>query len=645
MSHIKTVFSFGWKYLRRYWRRLAIGMLLGILFGATNASFVWATKTLVDRLKEEPAMHDTEFAAAAAVQPTAQAPPPAAPKPAHPTNTSGQPFKKRFQQHLKVALDSWLPRLGRPLDWRQVIGGILFLPLLVTVRSVTNYLSSYCIGWASERMINDMRLDVLDKLSSLSLDFFTRTSTGDLLTRINGDTAALLRCLRLGAADLVKETISLIGLLGAMLWLNWKLTLFAMTFVPFCLFPLLVLARKARQASRASRGGEILQTSQLVELVAGIRIIKAYLLEHAQIERYRKISRELVRQGMRGLRAKEMTTPLIEIISMLGLGVLVVFIFQTQTGIGVFVGFLMGMMAFFASVKKLAGVHILFEQAAPGVQRLVEILGMQPTVKEPAQPKTLTSFRTAIAFENVSFAYSKRPVIHQLTLRIPRGSKVGIAGPSGSGKSTLVNLLFRFYDPTAGAIKIDGTDLRDLSFRDLRQLMALVSQEVILFDQTVAENIACGKPDATRVEIEAAARAAYAHEFICQLGKGYDARVGERGVTLSGGQRQRLAIARAFIRNAPILVLDEATASLDSEAEAEVQRAIDHISENRTVICVAHRLSTLATCDLIIVMAEGRIVEQGGFTELLQAGGTFAAMARRQGIFAAKEALPGQRGA
>jgi subfamily B ATP-binding cassette protein MsbA len=509
---------------------------------------------------------------------------------------------------------------------------MLFLPILVFIRGVTNYLSSYCIGWASERMINDMRLDVLEKLSTLSLDFFTRSTTGDLLTRINGDTASLLRCLRSGAADLVKEGVSMISIFCALLWINWKLTLLAMAFVPFCLFPLLVLARKARRAAHSARGGEILQTSQLVELVAGIRIIKAYLLERVQIERYRKISRELVRQGMRGLRAKELTTPLVEVISMLGLGLMLIFIFKMNVKLSSFVGFVSGLVFFFVPVKKLAGVHILFEQAAPGVERLIQILQMQPSVQESPQPRVLKEFRSGITFEGVVFGYAKRNVIRDLTLEIPRGNKVGIAGPSGSGKSTLVNLLFRFYDPRQGAIRIDGINLRELRFQDLRKLLALVSQEVILFDQTVKENILCGRMDATPAEVEAAARAAYAHEFIAQLPQGYDTRVGERGVTLSGGQRQRLAIARAFIRNAPILVLDEATASLDSEAEAEVQRAIDNISENRTVVCVAHRLSTLATCDRVIVMVEGRIVEQGGFQELVSAGGTFAAMARRQGI-------------
>jgi ATP-binding cassette, subfamily B, bacterial MsbA len=611
MGHIKLVFRFGWPYLKRYWARLVLGVAIGMLFGLTNASFVWATKTIMERL-EPP----EKAVAKAQLKP-------------------GPPKVKvsaEITQRINRTLDPWLPKIGRDLDWRQVVGGILFMPLLLLVRATTGYASSYCIGWASEHMVNNMRLDVLQKLSSMSLDFFTDSTTGDLLTRVNGDTAALLRCLRLGAADLVKESITLVALFFTLLYISPLLTLFVMLFVPLVLFPVFVLAKKVRKASRSMRGSEILQTSQLVELISGIRIIKAYNLEREQIERYRKRARGILRKGMRNLRARELTTPLIELIYMLGFGVMIIFIFYTKVGITDFVSFLVSMLLFFAPVKKLANVHIMFEQASFGVLRLAQLLQLEPSVKEPVNPKPIKEFKSALTFENVSFAYVKRPVIRDLNLTISRGRNLGIAGPSGSGKSTLINLLFRFYDPTGGSIKIDGLDLRQFAFAELRQLMALVSQDVVIFDTTVAENILCGRPGATQDEVEAAARAAYAHDFIKELPEKYETRVGERGVTLSTGQRQRISIARAFIRNAPILVLDEATASLDSEAEAEVQRAIDRLSENRTVICVAHRLSTLAVCDEVIVLTDGEIVERGGFDELLELEGVFASMARRQGI-------------
>ena len=621
MDNIKSVFRFAWHYLHRYWVRLLAGVLLGVVFGMSNASFVWATRTLINRFEPEIEVR-AEVTVVSEVNRTESA-----------ESVNGR--LARWGERMGGAIDAWLPRMGTPMSTQQFLGGLLLLPVLVGIRSSADYLSSYCMGWVSERVMRDMRIEVLDKLSSLSLAFFQRSTTGDLLTRINTDTAALLRCLREGTADLVKESISLVSVLAVLLWINWQLTLVAMVFMPLCLFPLLVLGRKARRASRASINAVVEQSSQLVELLGGIRIIKAYNLEAQQMTRYRESSKSLVRHGMKGIQAKELVNPLIEVISMLGLGVLVVYIFSTQTSTGDFVGLLTGLMLFFLPIKKLARVHIVFEQASVGVQRLRDLLGEQPAVREPVSPRALSGFQTEIRFEGVTFSYEPgRPVLSDLNLVLPRGARIGVAGASGSGKSTLVNLLLRFYDPDTGTISIDGVDLREFSLRDLRQFMALVSQDIILFDQTVAENIALGRPGATREEIEAAARSAYADEFIARLPHGYDARIGERGVSLSGGQRQRLAIARAFVRNAPILVLDEATASLDSQAEAEVQEAIERLEQNRTVLCVAHRLSTLANMDRIIVLAEGRLVESGTFQELLMAKGLFAAMARRQGLVA-----------
>ena len=623
MGNFKLVFNFGAHYLGRYWPRLSAGLLLGVLFGLANASFVWAAKTLADRF-EPPKVISAN---------------PAASAPERELEKVAPGFQKRLaglQNRVSQGIDAWLPRVNVPLDWRRIVGAMLFLPFLVLLRSSLDYGSGYCMGWVSERVINDLRLDVLRKFSTLSLDFFNRSTSGDLLTRINSDTAKLHYCLKSGTADIVKESVSIVGMIGMLLWLNWQLTLFALVFLPVCVVPLVVLGRKARRAAKASVKAEILQSSQLVELINGIRVIKAYCLEGQQVARYSKLARELVRHGMKGVQAREMVNPAIELVSMFGVGALIVYIFKTQTSIGAFTGFLYGMGAMFVSIKRLAKVHVLFQQAGVGVERLTEIMRHEPSVQEPSSPKPLTAFRSEIRFANVSFGYTlDRPVIRDFSFTIPRGMKVGVAGPSGSGKSTLVNLLFRFYDPTQGTISIDGTNLRDVSFRDLRHLVALVSQEIVVFDQTVAENIALGKPEATREEIETAANEAHAHEFIVHLPQGYDTRLGERGVNLSQGQRQRISIARAFVRNAPILVLDEATASLDSAAEAEVQRAIDHLAENRTVISVAHRLSTLANCDHVLVLAQGRIIEQGGFDELLRQGGIFAEMAARQGLSAA----------
>jgi ABC-type multidrug transport system fused ATPase/permease subunit len=596
--------------------RLASGVLLGVLFGASNASFVWATKTLAERLST------TEFATAPAEE------------------NRGSKDAPEFRQRafdradaaIQGALDLWLPRRGREMDWRQIVGGLLFLPALVAVRSVAGYTSAYYMGWVGERVVNDLRYDVLKKLSTLSLDFFHHNHSGELLTQIREDTAMLLRTLRAGFADLIKETVSIVSLFTILWLMDWRLTLFSMVFLPACLLPVIIFGNRARRASKASRKASISQFSQLVELVSNIRVVKAFNLEKTQLDRFRESSRQIVRQGVKGIQAKESVNPAIELISTVALGVLLVFLFATGRTVSDLVGFLTGLLLFYTPVKRLAGIHILMEQTSVSVQRLMSTLNEEPTLRDPAHPKVLKGFSDSIVFDRVTFAYRDEPVLRDVSLELPRGFKLGVAGASGSGKSTIVNLLLRFYDPTSGAIRIDGVDLREMSQHGLRELMALVSQEVILFDLTIAENIALGRPGATEAEIRAAAEAAFASEFIERLPEGYNTRIGERGVTLSGGQRQRLAIARAFVRNAPILVLDEATAALDAQSEAVVQAAIENLEQNRTVICVAHRLSTLTNMDQVIMLSEGRIVEKGTFAELLEARGAFAAMARMQGI-------------
>src|SRR5258705_636480 len=328
------VFGFGGKYLRRYWTRLLAGTLFGVAFGLSNASFVWATKTLMERF--QPAGTEAKLVVKSEAQ------------------KSG--WIKQHTEALRNAVngwvDPWLPRTGAKLDWRMITGTLLFLPMLVLVRSTADYGNGYCMGWVSERVINDMRLDVLQKLSTLSLGFFTRSRTGDLLARINGDTARLQRALRQGAGDLIKESIGGISLFVALVWMNWKLAFFTFAFMPLCLGPLFVLGRKARRAAKAGRNTEILQTSQLVELITNIRIIKGYNLERPQMDRYRKYSRELVRQGMKAVQAKELVNPLIEVIAMFGLGALVVVVFKTGTTVADFVGFLTAVMLFFITIKK-----------------------------------------------------------------------------------------------------------------------------------------------------------------------------------------------------------------------------------------------------------------------------------------------------
>jgi subfamily B ATP-binding cassette protein MsbA len=628
MGNIGTVFRFGGHYLRRYWTRLAAGIVFGILFGLTSASFMLATKEVVNRMTPAVAV------AAAAPETTSTNLSSTNAAPAGFTarfKAGAAAFKVRAETAADQLVDPWLPKSGRDIDWRQFLGGLLFLPLLAGMRGFCGYLSSYCMAWVSEHVVNDLRGDVLEKMSSLSLDYFNRSTTGDMLTRVSGDTGQLQKCLTL-SGDLVKEPVTLAGIFLGLCLLDWQLTLMAMVFVPLCVLPVIVLGRKVRKASNRGWDSSINQSSLLVEVLSGIRVVKAFGLESMLVRRFREISKRILHFRMKTVQAGEQMNPIIETVSMLGMGLLILYIIHKQLQLGDVVGYFTGMIFFYTSIKKLAGMHVMFQQTRIGVERLASIMTEQPSIKEDPQARPVTGFHSALRFENVTFAYGSIPVLQDIGLEIKCGQKLGVAGESGSGKSTLVNLVLRFYDPTAGSIQIDGLDLRQARIGDVRSQMALVSQEIVLFNETVADNIAYGKPGATRAEIETAAKAAFAHDFILQLPKGYETFIGEKGVTLSGGQRQRLAIARAFVRNAPLLVLDEATASLDSQAEAEVQAAIDRLEENRTVICVAHRLSTLTKMDRIIVLTAGRIVEQGTFNELLRQNGVFAAMARKQGI-------------
>jgi ATP-binding cassette, subfamily B, bacterial MsbA len=621
MTDLRKILRFVWPYFRRYRFRLFAGILLGMLFGVSNAVFVWATKTLIGRMSPPAAIVETVSSSPS-------------------VGASGQSVDRSEFDRIKGDLDRrvsgwadpWLPAVGRSIDWRQVVGGLLLFPLLAGIRGSVGYLGAYCMAWVSERVVNDLRVNVFKKLSGLSLEYFNDATTGDALTRVSGDTVTLQRCMSRGFSDLITEPFTIVAIAIALLLLDPQLTLAVVVFFPVVVVPVVVLGRKARRASRASRKVTVTQASQLVELLGGIRVIKAFGLEDRQIERFSRLSRDLLRNSLRGRKAKEQVNPIIETLAMLGIGLLVVYVSYQQASVEHMAGYLTGLVLLYTPVKKLAALHMMLEQTSISVERIIHILSEQSSVRESPHPVRLPRFQHSIRFDRVTFAYRDQPVLREVDLELRRGERVGVAGESGSGKSTLVNLMFRFYDPTHGAVRIDGHDLREVSLADLSRLMALVSQEIVVFDLTIAENIACGRTGATREEIEAAAKAANAHEFILRLPEGYETRIGERGVTLSGGQRQRLSIARAFVRNAPILVLDEATASLDSAAEAEVQSAIERLEENRTVLCIAHRLSTLASMDRIVVLAEGRVVEQGPFADLLRQGGLFAAMAARQGI-------------
>ena len=612
MENIRQIFDFGWPYVRRYWGRLALGILLGVVFGLFNATFVWGTKTLFERL--EPVETTVGIPKSDAVPGAWKA-----------------KLNALNERALAVA-DGWLPRVGVPLETKQVIGGLMFLPVLVFFRSGIGYASVYCLGWVSEYSVRDIKLDAHKKLQGLSMDYFHARQLGDHTMLINRGAGSLHRCLTYGVADAIKEPFTILGLVVAMFLLDWQLALFGILFAPLSAIPIILVGRKLRRVAKVAYVKGTEQDSLMVEVYTNIRTIKAFGLERLQQSRFAEIYQKLARVGMKSLQARHLQNPVIELLSMFGAGVIILFVFHTGKSAPQLVGFLTGMIMLYQPIKKLGGINQYYQEASVGVGMLRGVFEAQPSVAEVTEAKALPRLREGLKFEAVDFSYGDEPVLRGLDVELPKGTKLGVVGESGAGKSTLVSLLLRFCDPTEGRITLDGADIREASFESLRGQMALVSQEIVIFNQSVADNIACGKLDATRENIIAAAKAANAHEFIEGLPEGYDTHLGEQGTRLSGGQRQRIAIARAFVRQAPILILDEATASLDSKAEAEVQGAIDRLEEGRTVVCVAHRLSTLRGMDRIIVLEAGRVVESGSFAELMKRDGAFAAMARKQGI-------------
>jgi ATP-binding cassette, subfamily B, bacterial MsbA len=672
--YLVRVLAFGFKYLRPYLFRFVLGVVLGIVFAALNGAFVGLTVVLVSRLTgEEQTTMKSPVAIVSSSQPsgnkatanTTTAPsvtPDAADaalgvgtekgqssgfnrfiqkinKPFHGTfqrlKALGTSIKLRVNRIYMWLLDPWLPLKDRALDWKQIMGGLLILPLMTGLRGGIGYLSSYFMAWTSQRLVTDLKADVFEKLNTLSLDFFNKSTTANILARINGDTAALNSCLRLGLSDLVKEPMTVVAIVASLLYIDWQLTLLALFIVPLMVVPMQVISRKVRKISRSAYDLDLKQGSLLMDAFANIRIVQAFGLQKQQTRDFLEQNRRSMRMGLRTMQAKEILNPIIELFAGFGLAVVIVFVFASHRPVANFFGFAMAIGMFFTPLKKLAGIHIYFVQTEVPMQRLMELFAMEPTVRDTSEPVPFHEFRKGIRLRDVAFDYTpERPVLRQVNIDVPYGQKIGLAGESGSGKSTLINLLFRFYDPTGGHIEMDGVDIRQYSLADMRKHMALVSQDVLLFNTTVAENIGLGKIGASREEIIEAARNAAAHDFILKMPEGYDTQIGERGVLISGGQRQRLAIARAFVRNAPILVLDEATASLDSQSEAEVQEAIDRLANGRTVVCIAHRLSTLKSMDRIYVMKDGQVIEEGGFEELLRKDGAFAMMARRQSITA-----------
>jgi len=514
---------------------------------------------------------------------------------------------------------------------------------LYVLKGLGSYGSSYLMADVGQRVVMDVRNALYRHILGQSAGFFAQKTTGQLMSRITNDVNQIQQVVSETIGDLARETLAIVGYAAWLFYLDARLAIVCLTGAPLILYPLVRLGQRVRRTTRRSQEALEHISHITAEAFTGHRIVKAFGTEAKEAEKFNRAGYHLFRTNMKVTAALASFPPLMEILGGLGMAAALWYgseqIARDRLTIGDFASFLGALLLMYGPAKKLSRVNANLQQAMAASERIFEILDTRTEVKEKPGAQPLQPFRSAIEFRDVTFGYDEGPgrILRGVTFSVQAGRMVAIVGRSGAGKTTLVNLLPRFYDASGGSILIDGVDVRDVTLQSLRRQIGIVTQETVLFDDTVASNIAYGAPEATVPEIEAAARAAHAHEFISTLPHGYETLIGERGQRLSGGQRQRLAIARALLKNAPILVLDEATSSLDSESELLVQEALATLMMNRTSFVIAHRLSTIRRADAIIVLERGRIVEMGRHDELLaRPSGAYATLYQMQRLEARK---------
>lgn len=523
-------------------------------------------------------------------------------------------------------------------DGAAIQGYFLILILVGFVLALASAMRYFFVITLGERVVADLRRDVFDHLTRLSPSFFDGVHSGEIVSRLTADATQIKSALGATASIALRNTIMGLGALGMMVFTSPRLSLLALLSFPLVVLPIIVFGRTVRNRSRWAQDALAGAMAMAGEQIGAIRLLQAFVNEDRASRSFTEAVNAAFRAARKSITSRSILT-FFAILAVFTSVVVVLWVGSQDVLSGKMTGGTLGQFLLYAvlaasSLGALSEVWGELQQAAGAAERMSELLAERPIITAPARPRSLPSpVRGEVEFRNVTFCYPSRPdtlALRNLSFRVAPGETVAIVGPSGAGKSTIFSLLLRFYDPVSGSVLVDGVEIDRLDPKELRSSIAIVPQESVIFADTAANNIAFGRPDASRAEIEKAARAALAHDFIMALPEGYDTQLGERGVTLSGGQRQRLSIARAILRNAPILLLDEATSALDAESETLVQQALNHSMEGRTTIIIAHRLATVLKADRILVMEDGMVVEEGTHHELVRLGGVYSRLASLQ---------------
>ncbi|MGR3630801.1 MAG: ABC transporter transmembrane domain-containing protein [Limimaricola soesokkakensis] len=533
---------------------------------------------------------------------------------------------------VRQVVDNFEIDAGALLD--RYFAAALVMAALLALGTATRY---YLVTRLGERVVTDIRKAVFARMVGMSPAFYERIMTGEVLSRITTDTTLILSVIGSSASIALRNLLILAGGLVLLLLTSAKLTGLVLLIVPAIIVPIVVLGRRLRELSRENQDWIAASSGNASETLLSVQTVQAYSHEAQSQAQFDEVTEKSFAAARRRIGTRAVMTAIVIFLIFAGIvGVLWIGARDVHAGamtVGALVQFVIYAVMVAGAVGALTEIWGELQRAAGATERLVELLNAQDSLKEPLEPRPVAAARGEITFEDVSFSYPSRPDVSALdhvSVSIRPGETVALVGPSGAGKTTMIQLLLRFWDPATGRVLLDGTDLRDMARPAFRRQMALVPQDPVIFADTARENIRFGRPDATDEEVEQAARAAAAHEFLMALPQGYDSQVGERGVMLSGGQKQRIAIARAILRDAPVLLLDEATSALDAESERLVQQAVDRLATGRTTLIVAHRLATVKKADRILVFEAGRIVAQGSHDDLVAEGGLYARLARLQ---------------